>query len=229
MMRLKILFVTLAFAAVLHGQAAATSGFSSALFASPPSPLFKGQAFMFTDAIAAGVCTAGGSATAACWYNGSSWVATGVGIAASASATASTLDLRDGSGNVIATNTVAAGKTAMATDTAVATGQLATAHIPYAIAHGTVSLGTTTVSTGTCSSAIDGGTATGVLTTDVVSASANADPTGVTGYKPATTGTLYVWAYPTSDHVNFKLCNNTSADITPGSAVTLNWYALRIQ
>jgi len=103
----------------------------------------------------------------------------------------------------------------------------ASATIPQTIASGTVSLGTTTVNTGTCSSAIDGGTATGVLTTDSIIATANADPTGVTGYTPATTGTLYVWAYPTADHVNFKLCNNTSSNITPGSAVTLNWRVIR--
>ena len=103
----------------------------------------------------------------------------------------------------------------------------ASSTLPVTIASGTVSLGTTTVNTGVCSSAIDGGTATGVLTTDVVIASANADPTGVTGYTPATTGTLYVWAYPTADHVNFKLCNNTATNITPGSAVTLNWKVIR--
>lgn len=102
-----------------------------------------------------------------------------------------------------------------------------TANVVQKVASGTVSLGTTTVNTGTCSSAIDGGTATGVLTTDTITATANADPTAVTGYTPATTGTLYVWAYPTADHVNFKLCNNTATNITPGSAVTLNWKVTR--
>lgn len=103
----------------------------------------------------------------------------------------------------------------------------ASSTLPVLVASGTASLGTSTVNTGVCSGAIDGGTATGVLTTDVIFATANADPTGVTGYTPATTGTLYVWAYPTADHVNFKLCNNTSANITPGSAVTLNWKVIR--
>jgi hypothetical protein len=103
----------------------------------------------------------------------------------------------------------------------------ASATLTRTIASGTVSLGTTTVNTGTCTAAIDGGTATGTLATDTVVATANADPTAVTGYTPATTGTLYVWAYPTADHTNFKLCNNTSSNITPGSAVTLNWKVLR--
>lgn len=99
--------------------------------------------------------------------------------------------------------------------------------LPQVIASGTVSLGTSAVGSGTCSSAIDGGTATGVLTTDVILVTANADPVAITGYTPATTGTLYVWAYPTADHTNFKLCNNTSSSITPGSAVTLNWKVIR--
>jgi len=94
------------------------------------------------------------------------------------------------------------------------------------VASGTASLGTTAVGSGACSSAITV-SATGVATTDVITATANADPTGVTGYTPATTGTLYVWAYPTTNNVNFKLCNNTSASITPGSAVTLNWRVSR--
>ena len=94
------------------------------------------------------------------------------------------------------------------------------------IASGTVSLGTTAVSSGACSSAITA-TATGTATTDVIVATANADPTGVTGYTPATSGTLYVWAYPTSNTVNFKVCNNTASSITPGSAVTLNWKVVR--
>jgi hypothetical protein len=68
--------------------------------------------------------------------------------------------------------------------------------------------------------------ATGVLTTDVIEASFNGDPTGITGYVPATTGMLTIIPYPTAGYVNFKVCNNTSAGITPG-AVTLNWRVTR--
>lgn len=103
----------------------------------------------------------------------------------------------------------------------------ANATIPQVVASGTAALGTTAVSSGACSSAIDGGTATGVLTTDVIVATAAADPTGITGYTPATSGSLYVWAYPTADHVNFKLCNNTGSSITPGSSLTMNWRVSR--
>ena len=117
-----------------------------------------------------------------------------------------------------------AGTIAFGADNSTAT--LPNGTVTLTVASGTVSLGTTTVNTGTCSSAITA-TATGVATTDVITATANADPTAVTGYTPATTGTLYVWAWPTSDNVNFKLCNNTTSNITPGSAVTLNWRVTR--
>jgi hypothetical protein len=54
----------------------------------------------------------------------------------------------------------------------------------------------------------------------------NADPTGVTGYAPVTTGMLTIIKYPTSGTVNFKVCNLTSSSITPG-AITLNWRVTR--
>jgi len=94
------------------------------------------------------------------------------------------------------------------------------------VASGTVSLGTTAVSANSCSSAITA-TATGTATTDAIIATANADPSGVTGYSPSSSGAFFIWAYPTSGTVNFKLCNNTSSSITPGSAVTLNWRVVR--
>ena len=151
-----------------------------------------------------------------------------------ASSTNHQLQTLDNSGNLNSLVRTSAARTAHQFVTFIpATGIPTTAAIAYAdlpavaAFSGTVSLGTTTVNTGTCSGAIDGGTATGVLATDVIIATANADPTGVTGYTPATTGGLYVWAYPTSDHVNFKLCNNTLANITPASAVTLNWKVIR--
>lgn len=120
----------------------------------------------------------------------------------------------------------ATGSTAAPTAASITTADLP-ASVTQTIASGTVSLGTTKVTSGTCTSVIDGGTATGVLSTDTIIATSNADPTAVTGYTPATTGSLYVWAYPTADHTNFKLCNNTASDITPGSAVTLNWRVTR--
>lgn len=93
------------------------------------------------------------------------------------------------------------------------------------IASGTAALGTGAISSGACATVVTAA-ATGVATTDVVSASFNGDPTAVTGYIPATTGMLTIISYPTANNVNFKVCNNTSASVTPG-AITLNWRVVR--
>lgn len=90
---------------------------------------------------------------------------------------------------------------------------------------GTSALGTSAIGSAACASAVTTA-ATGVLTTDVVLASFNGDPTAVTGYVPLTSGMLTIIAYPTANNVNFKVCNNTSASITPG-AITLNWKVVR--
>jgi hypothetical protein len=69
-------------------------------------------------------------------------------------------------------------------------------------------------------------TATGVATSDVIVATFAADPSATTGYLPATTGSLYIYVYPTTNTVNFKVCNNTASSITPGS-ITMNWKVIR--
>lgn len=93
------------------------------------------------------------------------------------------------------------------------------------IAAGTSALGTSLIASAACATAVTT-TATGVLTTDIVTASFNSDPHAVTGYVPLTTGMLTVLVYPTAGNVNFLVCNNTSAGITPG-AITLNWRVAR--
>jgi hypothetical protein len=93
------------------------------------------------------------------------------------------------------------------------------------VASGTSALGTGAISSAACASVVTTA-ATNTATTDVVLASFNGDPTGVTGYIPATTGMLTIISYPTSGNVNFKVCNNTSSSITPG-AITLNWRVVR--
>jgi hypothetical protein len=93
------------------------------------------------------------------------------------------------------------------------------------IASGIASLGTSSISSGTCAAVVTA-TATNVAATDVVVAGFNGDPTSTTGYVPTTSGMLTIIAYPTSGNVNFKVCNNTGAAITPGS-VTLNWRVTR--
>jgi hypothetical protein len=93
------------------------------------------------------------------------------------------------------------------------------------VASGTSALGTSAIASGTCASTITV-TATGIATTDVLEASVNGDPTAITGYLPSSTGSLYIWAYPTVNNANFKVCNNTGSSITPGT-VTLNWIVIR--
>lgn len=93
------------------------------------------------------------------------------------------------------------------------------------VASGTAAMGTTAISSGTCATVVTVA-ATGVATTDTITYTPNADPTGVTGYAVSATGSLYVWAYPTSGNVNFKVCNNTSGSLTPG-ALTFNWRVTR--
>lgn len=100
-----------------------------------------------------------------------------------------------------------------------------TANVTQTIAHGTSALGTGAISSATCATVVTT-TATGTATTDVVGWGFNGDPTGVTGYAPVTTGALTIFAYPSSGNVNFKVCNLTTASITPG-AITLNWRITR--
>lgn len=92
-------------------------------------------------------------------------------------------------------------------------------------ASGTSSLGTGAITSATCATAVTT-SATGVATTDAIQWGFNGDPTGVTGYAPVTTGALTIFAYPSANNVNFKVCNLTTASITPG-AITLNWRVVR--
>lgn len=93
------------------------------------------------------------------------------------------------------------------------------------ISSGTSAMGTSAIASAACATAVTA-TATNTATTDVVTASFNGDPTAVTGYIPSISGMLTIFVYPTSGSVNFKVCNNTGASITPG-AITLNWRVVR--
>lgn len=93
------------------------------------------------------------------------------------------------------------------------------------IASGASAMGTGVISSGTCATAVTT-SAPGIATTDAIAATFNGDPTAVTGYIPSTNGMLTIIAYPTANNVNFKVCNNTSASVTPG-AVTINWRVVR--
>jgi hypothetical protein len=109
--------------------------------------------------------------------------------------------------------------------TITATGTIACATCTVDVASGTAAMGTSTISSGTCAAAVTV-SASNVATTDIIKATPNTDPTAVTGYAPSSSGSLYIQAYPTSGNVNFKVCNDTSATLTP-SALTLNWSVTR--
>ena len=102
----------------------------------------------------------------------------------------------------------------------------ASATLSYTVASGTATLGTGAIAANTCAAAVTV-SATGVLTTDVISWTPNADISGVTGFAVASTDGLIIYPYPTANNVNFKVCNGTGSSITPGSAVTLNWAVRR--
>lgn len=93
------------------------------------------------------------------------------------------------------------------------------------ISSGTAAMGTSAISSGACASTVTV-SATGVATTDVIVYTPSTNPQSSTGYAASASGSLYIWAYPTSGNVNFEVCNNTSGSITP-AALTLNWRVAR--
>jgi hypothetical protein len=90
---------------------------------------------------------------------------------------------------------------------------------------GTSTLGTAEIASGACATTVTT-TATGAATTDVISGNFNSSPLAVTGYAASADGSLFIYAWPTANNVNFSVCNNTAAAITPG-ARTLNWQIIK--
>lgn len=113
-------------------------------------------------------------------------------------------------------------QTPASNDTKVATDAYVDAHF---IASGTQALGTTLIPSATCATTINV-SASGVATTDVPKLSFNSDPTSTVGFIPSTSGTLTIFAFPSLNTVNIRVCNYTASGITPG-AVTLNWNVQR--
>lgn len=127
-----------------------------------------------------------------------------------------------GGGAGVAPSTVTTG-TGIITALGVNTGSAGAPSI--LIASGTSALGTSAIASAACATVVTTA-ATGVATTDVITAGFNGDPTAVTGYAASTSGMLTIVVYPSANNVNFKVCNNTGASITPG-AITLNWRVVR--
>jgi len=140
--------------------------------------------------------------------------------ASSAALTANALMIGGGAGAAPATTTTGSG---VLTALGIAPGSAG--GFSTTIASGTSALGTSAISSGACATVVTT-SATNTATTDVIMAGFNGDPTGVTGYAPATAGMLTIISYPSANNVNFKVCNNTSSSITPG-AITLNWRVIR--
>lgn len=126
-----------------------------------------------------------------------------------------------GKATTIAANAVTGAKMANGTVTHTQTDST----FPTLVASGTSAMGTGAITSGTCATVVTT-SATGTATTDTIIATPNADPTGVTGYAVSATGSLYIQAYPTTNNVNFKVCNNTAGSLTP-AALTLNWKVIR--
>jgi hypothetical protein len=93
------------------------------------------------------------------------------------------------------------------------------------IASGTATLGTAAIASGDHAAVVTVAAAN-VATTDCIQWGFNSDPHGVTGYAPSANGMLTIICYPTAGNVNFLVCNNTGASVTPG-AITLNWRVVR--
>jgi hypothetical protein len=93
------------------------------------------------------------------------------------------------------------------------------------ISGGTVALGTASVPAGGCAPAVTS-SASGVAVTDTIIYNTSTDPTVVNGYRPSSSGSLYIWAFPAANNVSFVVCNPSAAPITPG-ALSLNWKVMR--
>jgi hypothetical protein len=103
---------------------------------------------------------------------------------------------------------------------------VAPSNIVGPVASGTAAMGTSAINSGACASVVTV-SAPGVLTTDTITAAFNSDPSAVTGWGVSATGAvLTIYPYPTSNNVNFKVCNSSSFSITPGS-LTINWKVSR--
>lgn len=133
------------------------------------------------------------------------------------------VQLGAGGGGVVISSTLSGSVFGTGVPTALAVATGAAGGFPVVVASGTIALGTSAISSGACGTATTAA-ATGVATTDVIDVGFSGDPTGVTGYAPATMLTLVV--YPTTNTVNVKQCNLTGSSVTPG-ALTLNWKVRR--
>lgn len=137
--------------------------------------------------------------------------------------TPTTLTLTNATNLPIATGVSGLG-TGVATALGVASGSAGA--VGVLVGSGTFTLGTSAIASGACATVVTVAT-TGVATTDAIEVGFSGDPTAVTGYGASATGAvLSIYPYPTAGNANVKVCNSTSASITP-SALTLNFKVYR--
>ncbi len=101
-------------------------------------------------------------------------------------------------------------------------GQIADSGAPCGstgISNATFTVGTTAITANTCTSASTVAM-TGVAPTSVFMISPASDVSAVAGW--GSTGGLVIDAWPTANTLNYKVCNQTAASITPGASVTFN-------
>ena len=137
---------------------------------------------------------------------------------------ASTGVVQDNAGTISASTALANGTTATTqsagdNSTKVATTAYVQAQIGTVIANTTATVGTTAITANTCTSATTV-TMTGLASTNTLVFTPNADVSGVTGW--GSNGGLTIDAWPTSNTLNYKVCNQTGSSITPGGSVTFN-------
>jgi hypothetical protein len=97
-----------------------------------------------------------------------------------------------------------------------------TLKIPQVLAKGISALGTVAIAPGTCGATVSID-ATGATTTSVVHWSPASDLNTASGYAGSEIGAiLQIYAFPTSNKANFRVCNNTSKSIKPGP-MSVNW------
>lgn len=105
--------------------------------------------------------------------------------------------------------------------TVTTTGTVGCATCGVVVATGNSTMATAAVAGNTCATTVTT-TATGAASTSRIIWTANADISSVTGYGFLSTDGLKVYAWPSSNAVNFHVCNGTAVSITPG-AITFNW------
>lgn len=94
------------------------------------------------------------------------------------------------------------------------------------VAHGTVTFATAMIPTGSCAITVTVA-ATGTAAGDGIVTDGQGDISGIVGYNPAAGTPLTILPpWPTTNNVNYKVCNYSASNIIPG-VLTLNWRVVR--